>query len=373
MFDWKRLAALLLTLLCLAPAAFAQEEEEDVPKNVVDALFQAVAGTTKDIEEKARRKLEKEEIAERNALNAAYREQTRLWLIEALTPVEEELAVPSPTPTPAATPAPDETPQPVLDPEAVYNLFLTSVPGQAYVELMSALGYDGAEACMQGTKEYYEQWRATIDVEKLMTINDDYAAWIYLPGSMIDYPVVHGSDNEYYLDHLFNGGRNSCGTLFVDYRNLPHFQEANTLIYGHHMRNGSMFKAITYYARQAFFDANPYMLIIAPDSHFIVEILAAYTTDSSDHCYDFALSDYDDMREYIFKAKRKSNCETFVEVLPEDRLVTLSTCAYAFENARYIAIGKLTQTWEKPEVIATPELLTEVEDQDTEEVSISLP
>lgn len=371
MFHWKKFLALLMTLLCLAPCACA--EEENMPKTVVDALFQAVAGTTKDIEEKARKKMTDEEIEARNEANAAYREQTRLWLIEALTPVGEELPVPTPSPSPVPSLAPGETPQPVLDPQAVYELFLTSPTGAAYVALMEELGYAGYEQCMLGTKEYYRQWRETIDVDMLLGINEDYVGWIYLPGSMIDYPVVQGSDNEYYLNHLFNGGRNSCGTLFVDYRNLPEFQEANTLIYGHHMRNGSMFKAITYYARQSFFDANPYMLIIAPEAHYLVEILSAYTTDSSDHCYDFALSDYDDMREYIFKAKRKSNCVSPVEVLPNDRLVTLSTCAYAFENARYIAIGKLTQTWERPEVIEAPQLLVDVVDKDQEEVSISLP
>ena len=371
---WRRLMALLLAL-CLCPVAYAEEAQEDMPKMVVEALFEAAAGTTADREEKARKKLEKAEIEARNAENAAWRAATRLWLLEALRPLEDDLLTEEePAPTPAPSVGPDATPEPVLDPEAVYALLQTNESGLKYVELLRTLGYDGAENCMQGTREYYAQWRSTIDVMKLSNINEDYVAWIYQPATAIDYPVVQCSNNDYYLDHLFNGGRNSCGTIFVDYRNLPEFQEANTLIYGHHMRNGSMFKAITYYARQAYYEGNPYLLLIAPEAHYLVEVLAAYTTDSKDHCYEIALSDYEDMREYIYQAKRKSNCDTFVDVLPGDRLVTLSTCAYAFENARYIAIGKLSQTWQRPDDwMVQPQVMETVIDQDDEEVSIFLP
>lgn len=366
---WRILA--LILALCLCPAAYAEKAEEDIPKMVVEALFEAAAGTTADREEQARKTLQKAEIEARNAQNAAWRAETKLWLLEALRPLEND---PESTPAPTPSPAPETSEEtvPVLDPEAVYMLFQTNESGQKYVELMRSLGYEGAENCLKGTREYYAQWRSTIDVIKLTTINEDYVAWIYQPSTAIDYPVVQCSDNDYYLNHLFNGGRNSCGTIFVDYRNLPEFQESNTLIYGHHMRNGSMFKAITYYARQAYYDAHPYLLLIAPEAHYLIEVVAAYTTDSKDHCYQMALSDYEAMREYIYQAKRKSNCDTFVEVLPGDRLVTLSTCAYAFENARYIAIGKLNQTWERPKDWQQTPVL-QMEDQDLEEVSIALP
>ena len=86
---------------------------------------------------------------------------------------------------------------------------------------------------------------------QLRDINPDVCGWLTLDGTAIDYPVVQAEDNAKYLHRLFNGAYNACGTLFIDYRNLPEFQDPNTLIYGHHMRNGSMFKSITYYAEQS--------------------------------------------------------------------------------------------------------------------------
>ncbi len=345
---WKRLLAAVLAMMLTGVQAVAEEmsEEEmfETAQTVVESLFEAVAGTTYEMEQAARKGLRSEDKKLINEKNAAYREQTVLWLYEALTPMDE--ICPETTPAPTATPAPEISLEPTLDPQSVYELFLTTVPGQSYVDMMGAMGYDGAEACMQGTKEWYACWRNTIDVEMLREINEDYVAWIYLPGTMLDYPVVQGEDNYFYLKRMFNGEGNSCGTIFVDARNLPEFRESNTLMYGHHMRNGSMFKAITYYEEQDYFEAHPYLLIVAPEAHYLVEQIAGYVTDSNDHCYDIALSDFDDMRYYLTKAQQKSDFDSTVIVEEGDRLLTLSTCAYAFEDARYITVGKLTQLWE---------------------------
>lgn len=354
----KRILALLLALMLTGVPALAaemtEEEKFETAQTVMESLFEAVAGTNYEQERAAKKGLRSEDkkiITEQNAL---YREKTVLWLREALKPVEAEI-IPEPTPEPVQTPVPDVLPAPTLCPQTVYDLMLTTPAGLAYVEMMGAMGYDGAESCLQGTREWYTYWLSTIDVEMLREINGDYAAWIYLPGTMLDYPVVHGGDNEFYLKRMFNGESNSCGTIFIDARNLPGFLDSNTLLYGHHMRNGSMFKAITYYEEQEYFDAHPYLLIIEPDAHYLVELIAGYTTDSSDHCYDIALSDFKDMNYYLTKAKQKSDFDSTVIVEPGDRLTTLSTCAYAFENARYITIGKLTRLWEYKEPVPTPQ------------------
>ena len=352
---WKRwMAVLLAVMLCSVAQAEPVTEEErfETAQTVMESLFEAVAGTDYETERAAKKGLRKEEKEVINEKNAAYREQTVLWLKEVLTPEEPEM--PTVTPAPTETPEPEITPAPTLCPETVYHLMLTNAQGQAYIEMMGAMGYDGAEACLEGTKEWYEVWRSSIDVEMLREINEDYVAWISLPGTMLDYPVVQGEDNDYYLKRMFNGETNSCGTIFVDARNLPEFGDSNTLLYGHHMRNGSMFKAVSYYDEQEYFDAHPYMLILMPEAHYLVELIAGYTTDSSDHCYDIALSDFKDMNYYLTKAKQKSDFDSKVTVQEGDRLVTLSTCAYAFENARYIAIGKLTQLWEYKEIPKTP-------------------
>ena len=329
----KRCFALLLALLLAALPALA-DEQLDADRQLVEALFAAAAGTTADAEKTARADMSDEETAARTQALADYRRLSKVWLTAALAPDPE----PDATPAPTATPAPEETPVPTLD-EAFEALSENEI-GRAYLSLLSA---QDAAGCLEETRAAAERWLATIDADALTEMNADYACWLYAPDTPIDYPVVHGEDNDYYLHRLFNGEHNACGTLFIDYRNLGDFQDPNTLLYGHHMRNGSMFKAITYYADQAYFDSHPFMLIVTPEKRYLLELFAGYTTSKSDHCYDIAISDESDMAAFVEEALGKSNFTADVEIKGGDRLVTLSTCAYAFENARYIAIGRLNE------------------------------
>ena len=185
-----------------------------------------------------------------------------------------------------------------------------------------------------------------IDPEKLISINDKYACWIYSADTPIDYPIVHGPDNQKWLHSLFDGSWNSAGTLFIDYRNLGAFQDPNTIIYGHHMRNDSMFGTLTEYEDQAYYEAHPWLLLIEADRISVVQLLAGYTTSKYDHCYDIAISDEDDLNAFVEEAMEKSDFVSDVTVEAGEALATLSTCAYVFDNARYIVIGKLTPVCE---------------------------
>ena len=328
----KRKIAALLAALLLAALPVCAEEQTDADKQLVEALFAAAAGTTADAEKAARADMTDEEVAARTQALADYRRLSEVWLAAVLAPDPE----PDATPAPTATSAPDETPVPTLN--EAFDAISGNEAGRAYLDLLTA---QDAAGCLEETRAAVARWLGTIDADALIEMNADYACWLYAPDTPIDYPVVHGEDNDYYLHRLFNGAHNACGTLFIDYRNLGGFQDPNTLIYGHHMRNGSMFKAITYYADQAYYDSHPFMLIVTPEKRYLLELFAGYTTSKSDHCYDIAISDADDMAAFVEEARSKSNFTSGVEIASGDHLVTLSTCAYAFENARYIAIGRL--------------------------------
>ena len=244
-------------------------------------------------------------------------------------------------------PAPDDAPE--MQPwraEDAYLAFSAWDAGAAYIDLMRGFGYEGADACFEGTRLACAIWLQSIDADALRRINGDYTCWLYSPDTPIDYPVVQGKNNSYYLKRLFNGNRNAAGMLFIDFRNLEKFQDPNTLIYGHHMRNGSMFKSITYYEEQGWYNAHPFMLMVSPAEIAVLEVLAGYLTDKNDPCYDIALSDDEDMRAFIDAARKKSDFDTPADILPGDRLVTLSTCAYAFRNARYVLITRLQSIWQ---------------------------
>lgn len=357
------IAAILVFVLlssCAAAAEIQPEAAEEklhiyMPANMepeehqafVEMLFAAVVGTTAEDEKEIRSDMTKEAIEERNIDNAAYRARTLPWLIAAFraeisSQVINETAAPEPVPE--VTPSPEELP--VYTTEDSYAAFSETKPGMDYLALLESLGGKDMEMCMLITQEICQAWMSQVDHAKLMEMNGDYRCWIYAPGTQIDYPIVQCGDNNHYLKRMFNGERNSAGTLFIDYRNLSDFQDPNTLIYGHHMRNDSMFGTLTDYAAQTYFEGHPIMLMMSPKEIFLLEIFAGYTTSDKDHCYDIAISDEEDMAAFIGEALRKSDFVSGVQVGTTDRLVTLSTCAYAFDDARYILIGRIVPVWD---------------------------
>lgn len=336
----KRLALLLALCLLVSAGALAQEETL-LPREelhaFVDQLFAAAAGTSLEAEQVARAELTPEACDARDAELAAYRAAVRPWLMEAFLPedVQEE------TPAPEDEAALAEAEAARLALEDAFAALQDNDEGRACLLVLRSLGAADRESCLEMTRQLCRAWMAEVDHEALAAMNGDYACWLYAPGTQIDYPVVHGEDNSRYLSTLFNGEKNASGTLFIDYRNLADFADPNTLIYGHHMRNDSMFGQINDYQEQAFYAAHPYMLVMSGKEIAVIEVLAGYTTSSSDHCYDIAISDEEDMEAFVETARGKSDFTSGVEVSGSDRLVTLSTCAYAFENARYIVIGRL--------------------------------
>ena len=332
----KKMLVWLLMLCLTCGFALAESDEAQIQRHEwVESMFRAVVGTTFEAETVLRAGMTDEEIAARNAELAAYRADTVNWLLLAFDAADAAVAD-------GGAPKPDAEAQAI---QRAWERFLENEYGQIWIETLKNLGAETAEDGLKLSREICAEWLAEIDAARLTEINADYSCWIYAPDSPIDYPIVHGADNEYWLHRLFDGSRNAAGTLFIDYRNLPDFQDPNTLIYGHHMRNGSMFGTFTNYARQIYYDVHPWMLLVTEDEVDLVELMAGYTTSKHDHCYDIAISDAADMRAFIDEAKAKSDFMSGVEAETGDRLVTLSTCAYAFENARYIVIGKLTPVW----------------------------
>ncbi len=332
----KKLLCLLLTLLMLPAAAEVPLTADTLSSGeiheVVEALFLAAAGTREDEEIALWKKLSEEERSARSAENAAYRARTLPWLtavFAAVLPAWEDAA---------------------WSPADGVAAFEGNPCGQAYLTLLRRYGASDAESCMALTRAVVQRWLAEIDHDKLLTINGDYRLWLYAPGTPIDYPVVQCRSNSYYLDRMFNRKKNPAGTLFIDMRNLPGFRDPNTIIYGHHMRDGSMFHSLTDYDAPGYFDAHPFMLAVGPEGIWLIEVFAGYVTSSRDHCYDIAISDEKDMLAFVEEAAGKSDFVSHVEIdCTADRLVTLSTCAYNFDNARCIVIGRLNRVWIKTE------------------------
>jgi len=348
----RRWLAAILALAMIFGCGFAQEAapspEPLAPEEIrgfVERMFAAACGTTVEVEKELRKDMPEEEIALRNAANAEYRAKTLVWLTEAFNP-EPEIAEILPEETPAPEAVPGEEIPIVYTADDAFAAFSLTEAGVEYLALLETLGGTDVQTCLQISREICKMWMEEIDHAGLKQMNGDYRCWIYAPATQIDYPVVQHEDNSRYLKRLFNGNRNSAGTLFIDYRNLEDFQDPNTLIYGHHMRNDSMFGTLTDYASQAYYEGHPFILMLSEKETFILQIFAGYTTSDGDHCYDIAISDEEDMEAFLREAMHKSDFVSGVEVQTKDRLVTLSTCAYAFRDARYILIGRIVPVWQ---------------------------
>lgn len=179
-----------------------------------------------------------------------------------------------------------------------------------------------------------------IDFNKLKSKNKDIVAWIYSEGTPINYPIAQSKDNDYYLRRLLDGTYNQNGTIFLDYRNNENFEDYNTIIYGHNMKNDAMFGTITNYEKQEYFNEHKNMYLFTENKNFKIEIFAGYTTSSENDIYNFPKS-IETNKELIKTAKEKSTLKSDVEVNNDDKIITLSTCSYDFEDARYVLFGIL--------------------------------
>ncbi|MCH5299099.1 MAG: class B sortase [Ruminococcus sp.] len=184
--------------------------------------------------------------------------------------------------------------------------------------------------------------KSIVDFDELSKINSDVVAWIKLDDSVIDYPVAQCDDNDYYLKHLFNKQENSSGSIFLDYRNNPDFSDRNSVIYGHHMKNGSMFSAITKYKEQSFFDEHPIFKLYTPDASYKIRIFSGYVADLEDSAWNTYFEDDVEFEKWLDDQIHKSLFNSKVKPTSSDKIVTLSTCSYEFDNARFVVCGVIT-------------------------------
>ncbi len=189
--------------------------------------------------------------------------------------------------------------------------------------------------------ESYSYTRANFDA--LAEINPDVAGWLSLENTVINYPVVQGTDNEYYLHHLFTKEVNNTGCIFMDADNAKDFTDLNTILYAHHMRNGSMFAELEGYRDQEFYETHRELLLQTPSGNYLVEPFAGILTDGYTDYIQIDFQDSDSYLAYIDQMRSQSTFQSDVEITSEDRILTMSTCRYDVENGRYAVFAKLTR------------------------------
>jgi len=180
-----------------------------------------------------------------------------------------------------------------------------------------------------------------VDFNALKDINPDCVAWIQIEGTEINYPVVQGEDNSYYLKHLFEGKWNSSGSIFLDSRVAADLSERHSIIYGHHMKNGTMFSDLTEYKKQEYYDAHPAGFLITPNANYQIVFFAGYVARANDAAWKTEYEFDEAFSEWLCDTIEKSCFDSDIYPTNSDRIITLSTCSYEFKNARFVLHGVL--------------------------------
>ncbi len=196
-----------------------------------------------------------------------------------------------------------------------------------------------------GTKEF----TGNVDFAKLENLNEDVVAWLYYKDTKINYPIVQGTDNNKYLSTRFDGNYSAGGTLFVEYSIKKPFNHFNTVVYGHHMRDGSMFGDLKKLKDEDYAKEHPRFELITKKGKYHLDIWAFLNEPADCPLYNTNIDSEEQRQKYIDDVGKLAQYRTDVKVKPSDKLVVLSTCAYEYEDARYIVIGKLTP-WSKKEL-----------------------
>ena len=178
-------------------------------------------------------------------------------------------------------------------------------------------------------------------LEDALAINSRTVAWINIPDTDIDFPIVQADDNSYYLDHGFDGTEYGRGCPFLDYRCSSDFSDFNSIIYGHNIKSTYVFGPLLEFQTQDYFDSHSTGTLILPDEICEIHFIACAVVESDSFIYSVVSPTEDERLLYLKNILENavSGTDFVPEELVDSRIVILSTCSYEFDNARTVLIG----------------------------------
>ena len=186
-------------------------------------------------------------------------------------------------------------------------------------------------------------WKNMIDVDfsNLTKINSDVAGWIYVEGTDISYPIMYSGDDETYLRTTINKEHATAGSIFLEGYNLPDFSDSHSIVYGHNMRNLSMFGSLKLYKEnEDYYDSHRYFQIITPTAKMRFEIFSYFDTEPASWVYTVPYYDNQEFSDYINELLSHSYIKLDnYDIDSSDKVVTLSTCSGS--EMRFTIHGKL--------------------------------
>lgn len=236
--------------------------------------------------------------------------------------------------------------------EAVYeNMRETAVSAErAETETTEEAGSTEAADSTETAANTYEGL-PEVDFQTLKETNTDICAWICIPGTQVNYPVLRREEaqnpyDDYYLQHTVEKAAGLPGAIYMEPCNAADFSDANTVLYGHNMKNGTMFGSLHEFENDAFFDAHEDVYVVTPEKTFVYRIYAA-ATYSDLHImgsYDFdSAADFERFADSLKEGRSMTDLfREELEVTAEDKLLTLSTCIKGEDDKRFLVVAVLT-------------------------------
>lgn len=184
--------------------------------------------------------------------------------------------------------------------------------------------------------------KTTIDFSQLQekSGNSEVIGWLTIPDTTINYPVVKAEDNDFYLTHDLYRNSNSAGSIFMDYRNSGGMDEMNTIIYGHYMRDGSMFADLHNYQSEEFLKEHSIITYDSQTEKTYWEIFSVYIVDPEFDYIQTVFADNQEYTDFITSIEDKSMFSSTEQVTVNDQILTLSTCTSGIANQRFVIHAK---------------------------------
>jgi len=180
----------------------------------------------------------------------------------------------------------------------------------------------------------------SIDLAALREVNPDVVGWIRIPGTQLDYPLMQGEDNQYYLERTWKGEPNAAGSIFLEQYSSADLSDFNTIVYGHRMKNGSMFAPLKNYSQLSYWEEHPYVYILDDAGAHRYEVFAAYEVSIRETTYRLGVQE-EEKQVFLDDWMGWSVIETGIEPAVHDRILTMSTCTGRGYDTRWVVQARL--------------------------------
>lgn len=194
---------------------------------------------------------------------------------------------------------------------------------------------DGTELNLY--KRYSKLNINSVSIKKLRKTNESIVSWLTVDGTNINYPIVKGDDNSFYLNHDINGNLKFSGWTFMDYRNAVDLSDDNTIFYGHNLANKTAFGSLENLFKEEWVNSsNHYIVILTEEDKFIYEVFSVYTIDPEVYYLQNNFIDKEGYHQFLNTLKSRSIFDFNVDLNEKDKIITLSTCTSDNQNRNVV-------------------------------------